>query len=132
MRLFVVALVGLAVSALPAAAACKKKDVKGTWELYGQTVYSNAPLWFACTMILNKKGAYKSGSSCELSIGLVVPLNTGKIKAGKECAITGSFDASQDRSFNFTKGLMHIDKNSMAGAGQSDYGAFTYTAIRKD
>jgi hypothetical protein len=131
MKIVLVALMSLAISAMPAAAACKKKDLQGTWELYGQVVYSTVNAWLACTMDVNKKGNIAKNSPCLLSIGMEPKIPSGKLKVKKNCAVTGNFDTGNDSDFNIQVGQMNSDKTTMSGAGDGPYGAWTFTAVKK-
>jgi|GEM_PF-2910537 len=131
MKIVLAALLGLAVTAMPAAAKCKKPDLKGNWEFYGQVVYSDVNAWMACSMKVDKKGKISNKSSCAISIGATAKITSGKLKISKTCGVTGSFKSSDGATFDIEKAQMNVDKMSVQGAGQSYYGAFLFSSVKK-
>jgi hypothetical protein len=122
----------VALTAMPASAACPSANAAGLWRLYAGSSNQSGAYWVKCTLVLGKDGKLGSASNCQTSWGLN-SLVTGSITvtAPALCTLTGSLTFTSGGNVGtVTEATMSQDKKSATGVGTFSGDGFQFTMLR--
>ena len=131
---FVAVFVGVLITALPAWAACAKRDLAGNYQLYVSFVEAGMLGWTRCTLVVDNKGNVKSGTQCRDFDGFAFTITGGSLAITSSCKVTGNITDSDGDSSVIDHAQFDLSRAILTGVGH-DVGdssdTFTFTALRR-
>ena len=121
-------------------AACKKTDIKGTYDFYeffGAKFGDGTEVGtLFCLLKVSKNGAIKGGTKCDENSSRFgkesFKLGGGKLAVASNCQVTGTIRDDEGCKYTLRRAWMAKDKNTMSGVGEDCDGLFwMFTAVKR-
>jgi hypothetical protein len=129
-----VALVTVWLPLATAHAACDVANLEDRWDAYAMGVDFGVAYWQRCTLRINDRGRFQSGSSCGDSEGENSVLSSSDFRLRRNCVLTGSFKQTFDEiSVRCdVRATLSSDKQIVSGVGECDDGEiFLFNMVRR-
>jgi hypothetical protein len=85
-----VATVAVAIPFTHARAACAVSDLEDRWDAYAMGADFDVAYWQRCTLYINSRGRFRSGTSCRDHLGNNSTLSSADFSLSRGCVLTGS------------------------------------------
>ena len=129
--------IAMAVVSIPLAhaqAACAASDLEGRWEAYAIGDDFGFGYWQRCSLRIDNRGRFRSGSKCRENDGDKSTLSSSDLRLKRSCILTGSLR----QTFGGTSfrcdihATLSADKQILSGVGECDDGdIFLFNMVRR-
>ncbi|MGH6899497.1 MAG: hypothetical protein ACREJ5_23595 [Geminicoccaceae bacterium] len=115
-------------------AACRPSDLEDRWDAYAIGDDFGVAYWQRCSLRIDDRGRFRSGSSCKDHLGEESTLSSADFRLRRSCLLTGSFEQSFEEASAICdiRATLSADKQILSGVGECDDGdIFLLNMVRR-